>query len=57
MLDPQAVPEVPILARELGATLVWSGVVVPPRVEALIRRWLGVIAAEEPVRKQAVGKR
>jgi len=43
VLDPQSVPEVPVLARELGATLVWSGVVVPPRVETLFRRWLTLL--------------
>ncbi len=43
VIDPQSVPAVPTLARELGATLVWSGVVVPPRVEALFRRWLDLI--------------
>jgi len=49
VLDPDSVPDVPIIARELGATLVWSGVVVPPRVEALIRLWLTVL---EQRRKQ-----
>ena len=43
VLDTDSVPDVPLIARELGATLVWSGVVVPPRVEALIRRWLTVL--------------
>ena len=45
VLDPDRVPEVPTLAREFGATLVWSGVVVPPRVETLLRRWLPLAAA------------
>ncbi len=42
VLDPDHVPEVPILARELGATLVWSGVVVPPRVATLFHHWLNL---------------
>ena len=46
VLDPLSVPEVPTLARELGATLVWPGVVVPPQVEALFRRWLALIGPE-----------
>ena len=45
VLDPESIPEVPVLARELGATLVLSGVVVPPRVEILLRRWLSLIPA------------
>ncbi len=40
VLDPRSAAEIARLARELGATLVLSGVVVPPEVEALIRRWL-----------------
>ena len=43
VLDPDRFPGVAPLARELGATLVWSGVVVPPRVETLLRRWLALI--------------
>ena len=46
VLDPDRVPEVPTLARELGATLVLSGVAVPPRVELILRRFLR--AAEQP---------
>ena len=42
-LDPNRVPEVPDLARELGATLVWPGVVGPPRVEELFRRWSALL--------------
>lgn len=43
VIDPQSIPGLPIIARELGATLVWSGVVVPPRVETLFRRWLTLL--------------
>lgn len=44
VLNPDSIAEIPLLARELGATLVWSGVVVPPQVEALLHRWLRLIA-------------
>ena len=40
VIDPLARPEVVELARELGATLVMTGVVVPPEVESLLHRWL-----------------
>ena len=50
VLDPGRVPEVPALARELGATLVWTGVVVPPRVESLFRRWLILVDRRRPPR-------
>ena len=43
VIDPRSIPDVPVIARELGATLVWSGVVVPPRVETLFRRWLSLL--------------
>lgn len=42
VLDPGSSPGVPTLARELGATLVKSGFVPPPEVEALLARWLGL---------------
>jgi hypothetical protein len=42
VLDPLDRPEVADVARELGATLVLGGVVVPPRVEALLQRWLPI---------------
>ena len=48
ILDPESIPEVPPLARELGATLVCSGVVVPPQVEKLFRRWLDLIDTTRP---------
>ena len=58
VLDPDAIAEVPPLARELGATVIWSGVVVPPRVESLLRRWLdliepGPLAARSPAGRPA----
>ncbi len=40
VLDPRAHPGVEPLARELGATLVLSGVVPPPRVAEVLLRWL-----------------
>jgi len=39
-LDPSPTPGVAALARELGATHVLNGPVVPPRVVALLARWL-----------------
>jgi CheY-like chemotaxis protein len=42
VLDPQAHEGVPALARELGATHVFSGPVTPPAVARLIARWLSV---------------
>lgn len=56
VLDPDRVPEVPVLARELGATLVWTGVVVPPRVETLLRRWLPLVAARRSPRSPLTSK-
>ena len=40
VLDPQAHEGVPLLARELGATHVFSGPVTPPEVVRMITRWL-----------------
>jgi hypothetical protein len=40
VLDPSNESEVALLARELGATLVLGGVVVPPTVEKLLQRWI-----------------
>ena len=54
VLDPQSVPEVPWLARELGATLVWSGVVVPPQVEILVRRWVGLLESRSVVGRRII---
>jgi hypothetical protein len=34
--------EVATIARELGATLVLPGLVVPPEVERLLQRWLPI---------------
>lgn len=42
VLDPARTPGAEALGRELGATLVWPGFVPPPRVEALLARWLEV---------------
>jgi len=42
VLDPLSHDGIGTTARELGATLVLSGVVVPPRVVALLQRWLPV---------------
>ncbi len=40
VLDPGDDREVAVVARELGATLVLGGVVVPPVVERIVGRWL-----------------
>jgi CheY-like chemotaxis protein len=40
VLDPDQHDAVPLLARELGATHVISGPVVPPALVALLERWL-----------------
>lgn len=40
VLDPEAHEGVALLARELGATHVYSGVVTPPAVARLIERWI-----------------
>jgi hypothetical protein len=42
VLDPLSHDGLATTARELGATLVLSGVVVPPRVVALLQRWLPI---------------
>ncbi len=42
VLERQDRPEVVGMAREVGATLVMTGVVVPPEVDATIRRWLPI---------------
>lgn len=43
LLDPESRPDVLALGRELGASVVRAGVVTPPEVEALLRRWLGLV--------------
>jgi hypothetical protein len=40
VLDPAGHAGIPALARELGATLVLSGVVPPPAVASRLDRWL-----------------
>jgi AmiR/NasT family two-component response regulator len=40
VLDPESHPGVTPLAFELGATLVMAGVIPPPRVAAMVLRWL-----------------
>lgn len=40
VIDPGSQAGVAPLARELGATLVLSGVAVPPEVAAILARWL-----------------
>ncbi|AGA27789.1 hypothetical protein Sinac_3533 [Singulisphaera acidiphila DSM 18658] len=40
VLDPGAHDDVALLARELGATHVYSGVVTPPTVARLLERWI-----------------
>jgi hypothetical protein len=42
VLDPKGHPGVAGLARELGATLVLSGFVPPPRVADLLIRWVPI---------------
>jgi hypothetical protein len=42
ILDPLSHDGLPTTARELGATLVLPGVVVPPEVVALLQRWLPI---------------
>ncbi len=39
-LDPSATSDLPLLARELGATHVLTGPATPPEVEAILARWL-----------------
>jgi hypothetical protein len=45
VLDPLDREEVAQVARELGATLVLTGPVVPPEVERLLHRWLPIARA------------
>jgi hypothetical protein len=40
VLDPHALPGVPTVARQLGATHVMSGETLPPDLLALLARWL-----------------
>jgi DNA-binding NtrC family response regulator len=40
VLDPEARDEVGQLARELGATYVFSGAVPPPEISCLLSRWI-----------------
>jgi hypothetical protein len=42
VLDSKGHPDVAGLARELGATLVLSGYVPPPRVADLLARWVPI---------------
>jgi hypothetical protein len=42
VLDPEATADVPALARELGATHVYSGYVPPPLVAGLLARWITI---------------
>lgn len=42
VLDPGGHPEIPPLAREIGASHVLSGAVTPPAVLALLERWLPI---------------
>jgi hypothetical protein len=42
VIDPIGHVEVVEISRELGATMVMSGVVVPPEVESLLHRWLPI---------------
>ena len=44
VLDPNPGPDFAGLARDLGATLVLSGPVVPPRVVSLLHRWIPLAA-------------
>ena len=44
VLDPESNNEVPDLARELGATHVFSGFVPPPVVADLVARWVAAAA-------------
>ncbi|ODT99177.1 MAG: hypothetical protein ABS79_04825 [Planctomycetes bacterium SCN 63-9] len=45
VIDPDANDEVAELARELGATLVFSGAVPPPEVSRLLNRWIDLAAS------------
>lgn len=42
VLDPLGRPEVVSIAREVGATLVLPGQVVPPEVDKILQRWLPI---------------
>jgi len=42
VLDPESKAEIPILARELGATHVCSGFAPPPFVAGMISRWIAM---------------
>jgi hypothetical protein len=42
VLDPDAQPDVRQLARELGATHVFSGFVPPPEVAGFLARWIAL---------------
>ena len=42
VLEPGNRPGVASIAREIGVTLVLTGVVVPPEVERLLQRWLPI---------------
>ena len=42
VLEPRGRAEVLSISRELGATLVLGGVVVPPQVERVLLRWLPI---------------
>lgn len=42
VLDPEARPDLRDLARELGATHVYSGFAPPPVVAGLISRWIAI---------------
>jgi len=46
VLDPEGNEEVAELARELGATLVISGLVPPPEVASLVDRWITLAAVQ-----------
>ncbi len=40
VLDPESIPGVALIAREVGATLVRSGFVSPPDVARILTRWI-----------------
>ncbi|QEH34572.1 hypothetical protein OJF2_31130 [Aquisphaera giovannonii] len=46
VLDPDAVPGVPLLARELGATHVLSGFAAPPVVSDLLDTWVAAASRQ-----------
>jgi hypothetical protein len=47
VIDPQDRADVAWLARELGATIVLRGIVVPPVVESYLQRWLPLARQKE----------